>query len=486
MISMKLEDKQMITLNQFYIGGLWVEPLSDATFPIMNPASNAQIGTVVMGSAADVDQAVAAAKRALESFSLTTKAERLALLERLLEITKARSEDLAQAITAEMGAPISMSRSAQAYSGIGHLEGFIAALKEQAEMEILPNGDVLSREPIGVCGLITPWNWPINQISQKVIPALATGSTCVLKPSEHTPLSANIYAEIVHEAGYPAGVFNLVHGDGPTVGSAMSHHPDIAMMSFTGSTRAGILVSKDAADTVKRVTLELGGKSPNLIFADADLPARVAESVAACFDNTGQSCDAPTRMLVERSCYDQVLELAERAGNAQAVGDPTLEGDHMGPLFDRIQYDRVQALILVGVEEGARVLVGGTGKPDGFEQGWYVKPTIFADVTNNMRIAREEIFGPVLVIIPFDTEEEAISIANDTDYGLAAYLQTSDSARAERICARLQAGTIHVNGSGPGYGSPFGGYKMSGNGREGGIFGLEDYQELKVRPPLEF
>lgn len=486
MSSMKLEDKQMKTLNQFYIDGLWVEPLSDATFPIMNPASNTQIGSVAMGSAADVDQAVAAAKRALVSFSQTTKAERLALLERLLAITKARSEDLALAITAEMGAPISMSRSAQAYAGIGHLEGFIAALKEQPEIEILPNGDVLSREPVGVCGLITPWNWPINQISQKVIPALATGSTCVLKPSEHTPLSANIYAEIVHEAGYPAGVFNLVHGDGPTVGSAMSRHLDITMMSFTGSTRAGVLVSKDAADTVKRVTLELGGKSPNMVFADADLPTRVAESVAACFDNTGQSCDAPTRMLVERSCYDQVLELAEQAGNAQAVGDPSLEGDHMGPLFDRIQYDRVQALIGVGIEEGARVLVGGTGKPERFEQGWYVKPTIFADVTNNMRIAREEIFGPVLVIIPFDTEEEGIAIANDTDYGLAAYLQTGDPARAERVCARLQAGTIHINGDGPGYGSPFGGYKMSGNGREGGIFGLEDYQELKVRPPIKF
>ena len=483
---MNLEDKQTITLDKFYIGGAWVEPLSDATFPIMNPARNAQIGTVVMGSAADVDEAVAAAKRAFESFSQTTKLERLALLECLLEITKARSEDLAQAITAEMGAPISMSRSVQAYSGIGHLEGFIAALKEQAETETLPNGDVLCREPVGVCGLITPWNWPINQIALKVIPALATGCTCVLKPSEHTSLSANVYAEIVHEAGYPAGVFNLVHGDGQTVGSAMSRHLDVAMMSFTGSTRAGILVSKDAADTVKRVTLELGGKSPNLVFADADLPARVAESVAACFDNTGQSCDAPTRLLVERSCYDQVLELAERAGNAQAVGDPTLEGDHMGPLFDRIQYDRVQALILAGIEEGARVLVGGTGKPDGFEQGWYVKPTIFADVTNDMRIAREEIFGPVLVIIPFDTEEEGIAIANDTDYGLAAYLQTSDQARAERVCARLQAGAIHINGRGPGFGSPFGGYKKSGNGREGGVFGLEDYQELKVHPPLRF
>lgn len=474
----------MKTLNKFYIDGAWVDPASTATMPIMNPATNSQIGTLTLGNAEDVERAVAAATRAFETFSLTSKAERLELLERLLEVTRARMEDLAQAITSEMGAPITMSRESQADCGAGHLEGFIAALKSQEERETLPNGDILTREPIGPCGLITPWNWPINQIALKVIPALAAGATCVLKPSEHTPLSASIYAEIVHEAGYPAGVFNLVHGDGPTVGATMSQHPDLTMMSFTGSTRAGALVSMDSAATVKRVTLELGGKSPNLVFADSDLPTRVAEGVATCFYNTGQSCDAPTRMLVERSCYDEAIALAEAAGKAQEVGDPSKEGDHIGPLFDKIQYDRVQAMIQSGIDEGARVLVGGLGKPEGLEDGWFVKPTIFVDVTPEMRIVREEIFGPVLVIMPFDDEQDAIRMANDTEYGLAAYIQTGDPERAERVVRRLRAGGIHINGRNADYGSPFGGFKRSGNGREGGLFGLEDYQELKVRPPF--
>ena len=474
----------MMTLDQFYIDGAWVDALSTSLMPVANPATNTQIGTLSLGSVADVDRAVNAAKRAFESFSRTSKDERMDLLERLLEGTRARKEDLAQAITTEMGAPITMSREAQADCGIGHLEGFIAALKTQDDRETLPNGDILTREPIGVCGLITPWNWPINQIALKVIPALATGSTCVLKPSEYTPLSANIYAEIIDEAGYPKGVFNLVHGDGPTVGAALSRHPDIAMMSFTGSTRAGTLVTRDAADTVKRVTLELGGKSPNLVFADCDLETRVAEGVTSCFYNTGQSCDAPTRMLVEHSCYDAAVEIAAATGRAQHVGDPAVEGDHIGPLFDQIQYDRVQAMIQVGIDEGARLLVGGLGKPEGFEDGWFVRPTIFADVTPEMRIAREEIFGPVLVMMPFDTEEEGIRMANDTEYGLAAYLQTGDPTRADRVANRLRAGGIHINGRNAGYGSPFGGYKRSGNGREGGLFGLEDYQEVKVRPPF--
>lgn len=474
----------MLTLNKFYIDGAWVDPASDATMPIMNPATASQIGTVSMGNSEDVDRAVAAAKRAFETFSMTTKAERLALLENLRVATIDRLGDLAAAMTSEMGAPATMSLDVQAQSGLGHLDDFIAALKNLDDEEVLPNGDIISREPIGVCGLITPWNWPINQIALKVVPALATGATCVLKPSEHTPISAQIYAEIVEAAGYPAGVFNLVQGDGISVGSAMSRHPDIAMMSFTGSTRAGTAVSKDAAEGVKRVTLELGGKSPNLVFADADLNKRVTESVQGCFYNTGQSCNAPTRLLVERSCYDEVLEIAKAAGEAQAVGDPAQQGDHIGPVFDKIQYDRVQAMIKIGIDEGARVLVGGLGKPEGLETGWYVKPTIFCDVDHDMRISREEIFGPVLVITPFDSEEDAIKMANDTDYGLAAYIQSSDEARVSRVVRRLRAGTIQINGRGPDYGSPFGGYKQSGNGREGGVFGLEDYLEIKVRPPF--
>ncbi len=474
----------MLTLNKFYIDGTWVEPMGTESMPIMNPATASEIGTVALGNTTDVDLAVAAAKRAFESFSLTSRAERLELLENLRNETKARLPDLAKAMTAEMGAPSTMSLEVQAYSGLGHLEDFIAAMRSMEGEETLANGDIISREPIGVCGLITPWNWPINQIALKVVPALAVGATCVLKPSEHTPISAQIYAEIVHTAGYPAGVFNLVQGDGATVGAAMSRHPDIDMMSFTGSTRAGTLVSQDAASTIKRVTLELGGKSPNLVFADADLERSVPSSVANCFYNTGQSCNAPTRLLVERSCYEDVLKLAKSAAEAQKVDDPSKPGDHIGPVFDEIQYNRVQAMIQTGLDEGARLLVGGLGKPEGLENGWFVKPTIFCDVDHDMRISREEIFGPVLVITPFDTEEEAIRMANDTDYGLAAYIQSRDEARVERVARRLRSGTIQINGRGPDYGSPFGGYKQSGNGREGGTFGLEDYLEIKVRPPF--
>lgn len=470
----------MNNLSNFYIGGAWVDPISDATMPVLNPATEAQIGSVAMGNVADVDRAVAAAKAAFESFSQTSKADRLALLGKLKTVTEKRIEDLAQAMRMEMGAPITMARDAQADAAVGHLQGFIDALETLEERATLTNGDILLREPIGVCGLITPWNWPMNQIALKVIPALATGCTCVLKPSEHTPVSAMIYAEIIHEAGYPAGVFNLVNGDGVNVGSALSRHPDVQMMSFTGSTRAGTAVTRDAAETVKRVTLELGGKSPNLVFADCDLEDRVTASVDECMFNTGQSCDAPTRLLVERSCYDEVLKIAKHAADATAVGDPAQTGDHIGPLFDRIQYERVQAMILKGLDEGATLLAGGLSKPEGFETGWYVKPTIFADVSNDMAVAQEEIFGPVLVIIPFENEDDAIAIANDTPYGLAAYLQTGNPARAERVSSRLRAGAIHVNGGGFNYGSPFGGYKQSGNGREGGLMGLEDYLETKT------
>jgi aldehyde dehydrogenase (NAD+) len=469
----------MKNLTKFYINGAWVEPNSTVTLPVLNPATEQQIGLVAMGNETDVNRAVEAASVAFEHFSQTTKTERLVLLRQLRVATEARFEDLAQAMRMEMGAPISMAREVQADAAVGHLQGFIDAL-EALEVQItLNNGDILLREPIGVCGLITPWNWPMNQIVLKVVPALATGSTCILKPSEHTPVSAMVYAEIIHEAGYPAGVFNLVNGDGPTVGSAMSQHPDVQMMSFTGSTRAGIAVTQDAAQTVKRVTLELGGKSPNLVFADCDLEERVTASVQECMFNTGQSCDAPTRLLVERSCYNDVLQIAKRAAEATTVGNPEKEGDHMGPLFDKIQFDRVQTMIKVGINEGATVLVGGLGRPDGLDVGWYVKPTIFSDVNNNMRIAQEEIFGPVLVIIPFKDEAEAIAIANDTPYGLASYLQTGNPDRAARVASKLRAGSVHINGAGINYGSPFGGYKQSGNGREGGMMGLEDYLETK-------
>ena len=470
----------MKNLDKFYIDGSWVTPNSSQTMAVLNPATEMQIGTIALGNENDVNTAVAAATKAFASYSQTSKAERLELLHRLMAATQERFEELARAMSTEMGAPISMARDAHADAAVGHLQGFIDALEKLDERGLLANGDIQLCEPIGVCGLITPWNWPMNQIALKVVPALATGCTCVLKPSEHTPVSAMIYAEIIHSAGYPAGVFNLVQGDGPTVGAALSCHSDIQMMSFTGSTRAGTAVTRDAAETVKRVTLELGGKSPNLVFADCDLEERVTASVDECMYNTGQSCDAPTRLLVERSCYDKVVSIAKQAAEATEVGDPTKEGSHIGPLFDRIQFERVQNMISIGIEEGATLLCGGLGKPEGISTGWFVRPTIFVDVSNKMRIAREEIFGPVLVIIPFENEAEAIRIANDTPYGLAAYLQTGNQERAERVAGRLRAGAVHINGGGFNYGSPFGGYKQSGNGREGGLMGLEDYLETKT------
>ncbi|MCG5482133.1 MAG: aldehyde dehydrogenase family protein [Sinorhizobium meliloti] len=470
----------MLDKRKFYIDGKWVEPATQNDLLVLNPATEKPIAVISLGTAADVDRAVAAAKKAFASYSRTSVEERLALLEKLLAIYKRRYDEMADTITAELGAPRTMSREQQADVGVGHLQGFIDALKRLKLKEKLPNGDTLLREPIGVCGLITPWNWPVNQIALKVVPALATGCTCVLKPSEFTPLNAMLYAEMIEEAGFPAGVFNLVNGDGIHAGAALSKHKDIDMMSFTGSTRAGIAVSKDAADTVKRVTLELGGKSPNIVFADADIEERVTASILECFNNSGQSCDAPTRMLVERSAYDEVVEIARRVGMEARVGDPTKDGSHIGPLVSHIQFERVQALIEAGVAEGATLLAGGPGKPEGFETGYFVRPTIFADVDNSMRIAREEVFGPVLSIIPFDTEEEAIAIANDTNYGLAAYVQTRDRERAERLASRLRAGMVHINGGPHRYGSPFGGYKQSGNGREGGMFGLEDFLEVKT------
>ena len=470
----------MENLGKFYIDGKWVTPNSKQSMPVINPATEEEIGTIILGNNDDVDIAVKAANIAFDSFSKTTKEDRLKLLKKIHEVTSDRFEELAQAMSKEMGAPITMSREAQADSGLGHLQGFIEALEKLEEENTLSNGDILTKEPIGVCGLITPWNWPINQITLKVLPAIACGCTCILKPSEHTPISAMLYAEILHEAGVPSGVFNLIHGTGEEVGVALSRHPDIQMISFTGSTRGGMSVTRESAATIKRVTLELGGKSPNLVFADCDLEERVKASVGECMLNTGQSCDAPTRLIVERSCYDDVLNIAKKAAEDTGVGEPQKEGDHIGPLFDKIQFDRVQNMIQVGIDEGARLLAGGLGKPDGFETGWYVKPTIFADVSNDMRVAQEEIFGPVLVIIPFESEEEAIKIANDSPYGLGAYLQTGDKERAQRVSRALRAGAIHINGGGFNYGSPFGGYKQSGNGREGGEMGIEDYLETKT------
>lgn len=470
----------MKNLNKFYIDGSWVDPESNKTFPVMNPSNEESIGQLSLGNEIDVNKAVSAAKKAFESYSETSKADRLALLEKLKSISLRRIDELALAISTEMGAPITMSKEAQADAALGHLDGFIEALKEISFREELYNGDILVKEPIGVCGLITPWNWPINQITLKVLPALATGCTCVLKPSEHTPLSALLYAEFIHEAGYPKGVFNLVNGTGEEVGAAFSRHPDIQMVSFTGSTRAGKEVTRDSAETIKRVTLELGGKSANIIFEDCDLETSIKQSIDDCMLNTGQSCDAPTRLLVQKSIYDESLLLLEKNGSKIQVGDPRDEGNHIGPLFDEIQFDRVQNLIKVGMDEGAKLLIGGLGKPEGCSKGWYVKPTIFVNVSNQMRVAREEIFGPVLVVIPFDTEEEAIEIANDTPYGLAAYLSSGNDERAKRVAGKLKAGAVHINGGGFNYGSPFGGYKQSGNGREGGILGLEDYLETKT------
>jgi len=470
----------MLDKRKFYINGEWVDPIVANDLEVLNPATEKPVAVISMGTAADIDRAVAAARKAFVTYSRTSVEQRLALLEKLLSIYKRRYDEMAQTITLELGAPATMSREQQADVGVGHLQSFIDALKRLPVHEVLPNGDVLLREPIGVCGLITPWNWPINQIALKVVPALATGSTCVLKPSEFTPLNALLYAEMVHEAGFPAGTFNLVNGDGLNAGAALSRHKDVDMMSFTGSTRAGIAVSRDAAETVKRVTLELGGKSPNIVFEDADLEDRVTGSVLECFNNSGQSCDAPTRLLVQKSVYDKAVEIATRVGKGVKVGNPAEEGSHIGPLVSDVQFSRVQALIEAGIAEGARLLVGGAGKPQGFKQGYFVKPTIFADVDNTMRIAREEVFGPVLAIMPFETEEDAIELANDTNYGLAAYVQTGDPKRAERVAARLRAGMVHINGGPHRYGSPFGGYKQSGNGREGGLFGLEDFLEVKT------
>ena len=475
--------KNLIQKTDFYIDGAWRAPMEAKSIEVINPANEKPYAVISAGSAKDIDLAVAAARKAFSSWSETPAAERIGHMRRLVEIYEARLHEMAKTISLEMGAPITLARESQAAAGLSHTKAFIAAFENFEFEEVLspkyPNQTVV-HEPIGVCGLITPWNWPMNQIALKVIPALAVGCTVVLKPSEIAPMSAMLFAEFIDQAGFPKGVFNLVNGEGPVVGEALSQHPDVDMMSFTGSTRAGMAVSRAAAATVKRVSLELGGKSPNIVFADTDLETAIARSLAHCFENTGQSCNAPTRMLVERSVYDKAVELAKKVAEGTKVGDPAEEGDHIGPLSSSIQFEKVQKLIQKGIDEGARLVAGGTGRPAGFSEGDFVKPTVFADVNNNMTIAREEIFGPVLAMIPFDTEEEAIAIANDTPYGLAAYIQTGSPERAKRVARKLRAGMVQINGTSRAPGSPFGGYKQSGNGREGGKWGLEDFMEVKL------
>jgi aldehyde dehydrogenase (NAD+) len=465
--------------TQFYIDGQWVDPLSPKLFDVVNPATERVAGQISLDSSADVDRAVAAAGRAFPSYSRTTRKERTALLQRIIELYNARFDELAQAMTLEMGSPITFSRETQAVMALAHFKQMVEVLKGY-KFERHMGGTLIRREAIGVCGLITPWNWPLNQITSKLAPALAAGCTVVLKPSEVSPLSAILFAEILHDAGVPPGVFNLVNGDGPTVGETISRHPGIDMVSFTGSTRAGILVAKAAADTVKRVTQELGGKSPNIILPDADLEKAVPAGVLRSFTNTGQSCQAPTRMLVHRSQRDDAVAIAKRAADTVRVGDPLDPQTTMGPLVSKAQFDKVQGLIERGIQEGATLVSGGAGRPAGFNRGYFVRPTVFADVKSEMAIAREEIFGPVLSMLTYETEKGAIALANDTTYGLAGYVQSGDIKRARRVAAQIRARRIYVNGAPSDTSVPFGGYKQSGNGREHGVFGLEEYLEVKA------
>jgi aldehyde dehydrogenase (NAD+) len=465
--------------RQFYIDGKWVMPDRSNDFVVFNPADEEPIATISLGSATDVDRAAAAAKDAFTSFSETAPAERLALLRRIIEVYQAKSSEMAEAISLEMGAPITLSRKAQVPAGLAHLAE-AARVLEHFKFEELKGSTLMRKEPIGVCGLITPWNWPMNQIACKVGPALAAGCTMVLKPSELASLSAYVFAQILDEAGTPAGVFNLVNGDGPTVGSAIASHPDVAMVSFTGSTRAGVNVATAAAPTVKRVTQELGGKSANIVLDDADLTKAVRNGAQACFRNTGQSCNAPTRMLVPRSKMTDAAAIAKSEAEAAKIGDPRREDTTIGPLVSKTQFEKVQKLIRQGIQEGATLVTGGSGLPTGVNKGYFVRPTVFADVRNDMTIAREEIFGPVLCIIPYDDEADAVRIANDSPYGLAGFVTSGNLERARNVAKQIRAGNVHINNARIDFSACFGGYKMSGNGREWGEAGLEEYLELKA------
>lgn len=457
--------------------------------PIYDPSTEEPYEEIAWGAQEDVDRAVAAAHSAFKTWGLTDKLERLEILHKLIAIYERRIHEMATVISQEMGAPIDLALEAQAGSGLSHLKVFAAALSAMefdTPLNANTQSDRIVLEPIGVVALITPWNWPMNQVALKVGAALAAGCTMVLKPSEMTPLSSMLFADFIHEAGFPAGVFNLVNGDGIGVGSALTVHPDVDMVSFTGSTRAGVLISKAAADTVKRVSLELGGKSPNLVFADSDVDQVVRAGTSFCFENAGQSCNNATRMLVERSVYDKAVAIAKKTADSTRVDVASLHGGHMGPLSSKVQFDKVQEFIKKGIAEGGRLLSGGLGRPDNLPKGWFARPTVFADVTPEMTLYREEVFGPVLVMTPFDTEEEAIEMANDTPYGLQAYLQTGNKERAQRVTRQLRVGMVSINGSYQAADAPFGGYKQSGNGREGSVWGIEDFLEVKSVSGMSF
>ena len=474
-----MKGKTVSNRQKFYINGEWVQPAGTETLAVINPANEEPIDDIALGNEEDVNRAVAAAKAAFETFSRTSREERVAMMERIVGVYQGRMDEVAATISEEMGAPMFLAKAAQAPMGIAHMMTNLNVLKTFEFEEDLGTSHIV-KEPAGVCGFITPWNWPINQIACKVAPALAAGCTMVLKPSEVAPFNAVLFAEILDEAGVPPGVFNLVNGDGPTVGVALSSHPDVDMMSFTGSTRAGIEVAKNAAPTVKRVTQELGGKSANIILDDADFQAVIARDMAGMCTNSGQSCNAPTRMLVPNGRMDEAAAIARSAAEGIKVGDPNAADTNIGPVVSEVQFNKIQGLIQKGIDEGARLETGGPGRPDGLNRGYYVKPTVFSHVTNDMTIAREEIFGPVLSLIGYEDDEDAVRIANDTPYGLSGYISAGDPDRARAMARRIRSGNVHLNGASVDPSAPFGGYKQSGNGREWGTHGFEEFLEVKA------